>query len=108
MISIAGVYNLLHSVRAAYVPAVCADRTVLPRNMTLYFCGECGTELEIRAGDWRLVDSYNPVAYCDGCWRNWEIGGWNAFLEVQLRNHPSDVVGFRNVMVLIASFCTVF
>ena len=62
-----------------------------------YFCGACGAELEIRAGDWRLVDSCNPVAYCEGC--------WIAFLEVQLWNHLSDVVAFRNVVTLIASFC---
>ena len=89
MISIADVYSLSHSVRTASFLAVCADSTVPQRTMTLYCCGECGAELEIRAGDWRLVDSCNPVAYCEGCWRNWEIGCWNAFLEVQLRNHPS-------------------
>ena len=44
------------------------------KNPTLYFCSECGAELEIREGDWRLGDSGNLVAYCEGCWRKQSAG----------------------------------
>ena len=44
------------------------------KHLTLYFCSVCGAELEIREGDWRLVDSRNLVAYCEGCWRKQSAG----------------------------------